>query len=52
MKVHELLAVLQNQPLDADVFIWFDGNRTSAIDVDTSFVEECNFVEINTREDT
>jgi hypothetical protein len=50
MKVHELIEILKQQPADAEVTLWVDGDRFPTIDIDTSFVEGCNFVEINAGE--
>lgn len=50
MKVHELIEILKQQPANADVFVWVDGDRFLTIDVDNSFVDDRNFVEINAGE--
>ena len=48
MKVKELIEALKQCPADADVLVWIDGERLMVSDMDTSFVEHHNFVDINT----
>ena len=48
MKVKELIEILGQQPVDADITVWIEGERLGLIDVDTSFVDELNFLEFNT----
>ena len=50
MIVKELMEILKQYPADADVLLWVDGDRFTAIDVDDSFLEEYNYVEINVGE--
>jgi hypothetical protein len=47
MKVHELIQILKQYPADADVLLWVDGDRFEMTDVDDSYLEEYNYVEIN-----
>jgi hypothetical protein len=47
MTVKELIEVLEQQPSHANVTVWVDGERLPTFDVDTSFVDEYCFVEIN-----
>ena len=47
MKVKQLIEILMEQPADADVSVWVDGERLELLDVDVSFVDEHNFVELN-----
>jgi hypothetical protein len=51
MKVKQLIKILMEQPADADVSVWVDGERLELLDVDVSFVDEHNFVELNAGED-
>ena len=51
MKVKQLIEILREQPADADVSVWIDGERLELLDVDMSFVDEHNLVELNAGED-
>ena len=51
MKVKQLIEILMEQPADADVSVWIDGERLELLDVDLSFVDEHNFVELNAGDD-
>jgi hypothetical protein len=51
MTVKELMEELKKYPEDADVLLWVDGDRFTTADVDDSFLEEYNYVEINAGED-
>lgn len=51
MKVKQLIEILIKQPADADVSVWIDGERLELLDVDVSFVDEHNFVELNAGDD-
>jgi len=51
MKVKQLIEILMEQPANANVSIWIDGERLDLLDVDASFVDEHNFVELNAGED-
>lgn len=52
MKVKQLIEILREQPADADVSVWIDGERLELLDVDMSFVDEHNLVELNAGEDS
>ena len=51
MKVKQLIEILREQPVDAGISVWVDGERFELLDVDLSFVDEHNFVELNAGED-
>jgi hypothetical protein len=51
MKVKQLIEILMEQPVDAGISVWVDGERFELLDVDLSFVDEHNFVELNAGED-
>jgi hypothetical protein len=51
MKVKQLIEILREQPADAAVSVWIDGERLELLDVDLSFVDEHNFVELNAGDD-
>jgi len=47
MKVRDLLKQLENIYLDAEIFVWVDGERLRIDGVDDSLIDEEGFADIN-----
>ena len=47
MKVRELIKQLDNLYLDAEIYIWVDGERIEINDIDDSFIDDEGFADIN-----
>ena len=46
MTVKQMIDALKDQPMDAKITVWMDGERLDIIDLDDSFAED-GFIEIN-----
>ena len=47
MKVRELIKQLDNLYLDAEIYLWVDGERIKIDSVDESFIDQEGFADIN-----
>ena len=52
MKVKELIEKLKDLPPETQVYLWLDGERHEIEDIDDSFVDGYEFVELNAGETT